>query len=361
MPSRFVVALVLSTVLLSRGAARAQEGTPEAQGEPAPNSAEPLAPAAGPADEPAPGAAAPDLHPAYQELVKAGVDAQAEGDYARAHEAFAQAHGLYPNARALRAMGVASFKAGAFVRALAELSAALEEREKPLDDRLRAGAEDLLLRAQREVSVVVLSVTPKGGEVLVDGQASPHATGRPLVLEPGSHRLRISAQGHVSQELGIQGVAGARQSLSVALVPVGVAPQALPAPALSAPPEPDPQVLRAQRAHRRRVLGLWVAGGLGVASGVTSAALYGVARQRIDAIDKACRKSEAGGCTDEEKSVEAQEAKLPTLERSINATMAVAFAGALASIALVSFDYFANGRRIELHVSHETLGVRGTF
>jgi hypothetical protein len=298
--------------------------------------------------------------PDYQELVRQGVEAQAADDFARAHEAFARAHALYANARALRGMGIASFRAGHFVRAVGELEGALVHPERPLDERLRAGVLDLLERARREVSVVLLSVTPAGARAHVDEVPVPRPE-QPLVLEPGPHTLRLSADGYVTQELGFEALRGARQSLRAVLVPQGSSLPAPPVELSAAPLKEQDAPVPSPRAHRLRLIAAWSAGGLTLAAGATAGALYATARQRIAAIDRLCRTTTSGGCSPAEKRAQRREARLPMLERSLNASLFVAAGAAASTLGLLGWDYAANGRRLELWFAADSAGVRGSF
>lgn len=300
----------------------------------------------------------------YETLVHQAIAAQVAGDFEGAHRLFTEAHALNPNARTLRGMGVASFQARHYARALLELDAALVHPNKPLDAALRPAVEALRARANAEVGVWILRVEPAEARVAVDAQEAV-ASDQPLVLDPGMHQLTLTADGFVEQRIEISVMPGTRGPIEVRLAPVEVAQVPVPAPsAFTNSAEPPPaigKVANGGRPHRRRLLASISMLGLSGAAGLTSAALAVSARSRIDDIARTCREKMGGECSPEQASRLKSDANILTLQRSINASLGVAGAALAAAGVLFTWDYLANDRKLDLRISLTAVSVQTRF
>jgi len=303
------------------------------------------------------------LDPAYEAAIRAGVDAQSAGDFARAHAEFERAHALYPNARALRAMAIASYRDSQFRRAAEEMEGALDHPEKALDARLREGALELLARARRQLGEVSVSVTvPQVAEITIDDEGRALSTREPIWLDPGPHTLHVRASGMRPQDLAIEARRGTRVELHVTLAAVDVAPLRPSVSRDDRGPSVAPRALTAaERAHRRRVWGLWTSASVAVLSGGLALTSYAMGRRRIERIDAECRDLPDGGCSPEEKRALSEDAHLTTLERTLNASLIAGLSTTAAALAIATWDYHANGKRFTLWLSSDTVTLRARF
>jgi len=301
-----------------------------------------------------------EVAPSYDDLVRQGIESHETGAFADAHAFLEQAHALAPNARTLRGMGVASFRGGFFARAVRELRAALTHPNKPLEAELRSGAEDVLKRAEAEVLLLSLSVTPGNATVAIDGTEPAHDFD--LVLEPGSHTLRVVAEGYAERVISVYALRGFRDRMRVDLLPNA---SSLPAPGPTSatessliPREPPATVWHS---HRFRMVTAWSAASLALASTATAVGLFMGAKERVDDIARACASHEAGGCSVAERDQRAQRKHLPAFERGISASIGIAAITAGTAIGMLTWDYLDNGRRIDLRVSATSVSYSQHF
>jgi hypothetical protein len=249
------------------------------------------APAPAPSNEPAQ-AAAPEAPSEYDDLVLHALAAYDAGHWDEARRLFERAHGIEPTARTLRTIGMAAFNQGDFVAALQNLEAALLDPRKPLTDDQREHVRGLIDRANREVGRFRLHLSPSSATLSVDAK-SPTLVGKDeLVLLPGRHELRLSAEGHVPVVRTLDVQAQDRAPLELSLEPGAGAAQASSATspsALSAIPSERPEAPAAApgKGSGKTVLGIAVlsAGAAGlIVSGVT----FGLALHDKSALDARC-------------------------------------------------------------------------
>jgi hypothetical protein len=211
-----------------------------------------------------------------------------EGDQLYAKQSYAQALQRYAEAYRLMhvpTVGVEVVKAqealGQILEAAQtaqEVSSLPRQAHEPAvfgDARLQAAQDALRLNAL--TPTLLLDVAPRGVlfTVQIDGMAPSGDS--PFPVNPGSHRVRVSAEGYESVELEVALQQADRQTLAVTLFPSGGASAAAAAtpPASTgaeAPVEAEPAPARpahAQRPSSTRTLG-WVGvgvAGVGVAAG----------------------------------------------------------------------------------------------
>lgn len=195
-----------------------------------------LAPRFARADEPrpAPAVSAVTASPAQRETARSwvteGRELYAAGEYARALERFEGAWRLIrvPTtgievARAQLALGnwVEANAVAAEVANLPEVA-----HEPPVFQRARAEASELVLGLSPRVPALALEIAPARTAVRIeiDGAEMPSA-GRELSfrLNPGDHRLRVSAPGYRTIEREVPLAERERRTLSLVLVPVSSA------------------------------------------------------------------------------------------------------------------------------------------
>jgi hypothetical protein len=286
----------------------------------------------------------------YQDLVLEAIQAHKQGDHHAAHALFERAHLQVPNARALRGMGVASFEAGRFARALEELTAALNHPAKPLDPPLRALTEALRARARAQVGVVHLQLLPADA-VVVTADGENVSSGEDLLLDAGQHRLRVTAAGHEEVIVDVDVAAGSERALSVVMTPKTEAPPSPPAkqvpqvmPNSTALHAPNTRAPPRDERHRRRVRTATTLIALAAVAGVAVGGLSLTGTSRVEKIAQACALGESSRCDPAERDHQLERANIQTLERTSVGLLGAA--GALAvGAAGVLIRHLLVGRR----------------
>lgn len=211
-------------------------------------------------------------------LVLEGDKLYAKQNYMQALERYAEAYRLMH----VPTVGVEVVKAqealGKILEAAQtaqEVSALPRQPNEPSvfsDARLQAAQDALRLNAL--TPTLLLDVAPRGVlfTVQIDGVAPLGAS--PFAVNPGPHRVRVSADGYESAELDVSPQEAERQTLTVTLFPIGGAaapaaaapePAAAVTPAVTGQPVAEPAPAQPAPGHRpssTRTLG-WV--GVGVA------------------------------------------------------------------------------------------------
>jgi hypothetical protein len=135
----------------------------------------------------------------------------------------------------------------------------------------RAEVDRLLSEMQLAVGSLRLRVQPRGARVVLDGVtlAEPHA----LALDPGTHVLLVSAQGHESERRELVVERGGRYTLEITLLPEStrsLPPVAVVSDDQAALPGSDVSKPGSTRRERRIRRVLWTAGTLLVAGGLAA-------------------------------------------------------------------------------------------
>jgi len=213
----------------------------------------------------------------YERAVADGLAAFRGGQFAKARELFERAHLLRPNARTLRALGLSAVELKRYTQARAELEAARSDTRQPLTAAQRDELNQMLTWMQHALATVQLRVEPAHAQVLVDGEPTSAAQ---LVLEPGSHTFRVTADGYEAVDHAMELAAAENRSLELVLTrspvvvpPIAPAPVAQSSPAFVRPdvaPPPSP-------ARTPTVFGRWwfwtAVGAVVVGGTVTAVAL----------------------------------------------------------------------------------------
>jgi hypothetical protein len=171
----------------------------------------------------------------YSALIDDAMHEYELGNYAEARSLFGQAHSSQPSARTQRALGICDYELKHYVLASSELSAALVDTEKPLNDSQRTETSDLLDLARRYVGVLELETRPLDASLVLDGQA---VNERRFQLDLGDHVIAGSAPGFRSGERHVSVLGGQTQRALLVLTPNELdAPRPTPPPvAFTAPP-----------------------------------------------------------------------------------------------------------------------------
>jgi hypothetical protein len=150
----------------------------------------------------------------YDKLLDRAVEAFEAKDYPKARELFEQAYVIRPNARVLRGLGISALHLERFGVAKRELTEALRDTEQPLTANQREGVAELLSWMRVNLGTLQLQLQPANAQVTLD-EAPIEET--QLVLKPGAHHVRVSADGFGTQDHTVHVTAGQDQSLRVTL------------------------------------------------------------------------------------------------------------------------------------------------
>lgn len=187
----------------------------------------------------------------YKRVLDEAMAEYERSNWAEARSLFEAAHELSPTARTLRAIGMCAFEEKSYVMAIKFLGDALTDTRKPLTAEQRKQTEDALWRAREFVAKYRLNLTPIDATVRIDGHEPMLADGQ-LLLDPGNHRLTVSASGYVTSDQTIGVRAREAGELVVTLLVEGAAvasteptpppaPEEAPAASTGAPPVDEPK------------------------------------------------------------------------------------------------------------------------
>ena len=186
-----------------------------------------------------------------------GVEALRNADFIEAEARFRRSRSLVDKPSTTYDLALALFKLGRNAecrKLLGELFAATKA-----DDEYRGYGQTLLERLNERVAQLNLVVMPNGAVVSVDGATIGGA--RALTIDPGEHRVVVSALGYLGSSRTVTLAAGERQTLTFALVP------ARPEPEQAPPPPPPPP---SSPSH----VGPWLLMGVGGAALAASLVTY---------------------------------------------------------------------------------------
>jgi hypothetical protein len=166
----------------------------------------------------------------YKRVLQEAMAEYERSNWAEARALFEAAHEMQPTARTLRAIGMCSFEEKSYVISISYLGQALSDTRKPLTAEQRKQTEDALWRAHEFVAQYRLELTPSDAMLRVDGH-NPFMEDGKLLLDAGTHKLTLSAEGYDTAEHTVTVRARESGELSVKLVltgsnqPVAAAPE----------------------------------------------------------------------------------------------------------------------------------------
>jgi tetratricopeptide (TPR) repeat protein len=131
----------------------------------------------------------------YQKIIREGVAEYQAGRFEEALSLFRRAHEMSPSSRTFRGIGMASFELRDYVTAVRGLSAALQDKRKPLSSEQRKDAQGLLDRSLVFVDVYAVKLLPRTARLLVDGRTPELEPDGTLLLGFGVHAFEASASG----------------------------------------------------------------------------------------------------------------------------------------------------------------------
>jgi tetratricopeptide (TPR) repeat protein len=276
--------LVVACLALSALASSALSGSAQAQaGKPgAPPSTPPPAATPTPAAAPAPAVTAPATPPAPPTEVQRanarlayarGQSAFNDGRYEEARTAFQEAYAAVPNPIVLVTLAECDLRLGHFDEALSGFERYLKDKPDAAD---RAQIEQKVKDLLATPSILVLSSSPTGASVKVDGADTGKITPVELPLPRGEHKVELSLAGHLPIAETIDVRIGSRQEVHVGLQPEPPPP---PPPVAVKPPPPPPPAPPAEDP----TAALWITSIVGATGIVTGTVLgFMVMSERSD-------------------------------------------------------------------------------
>lgn len=168
----------------------------------------------------APQVRAQDESEEARELFVQGVEASGDERWGEAVDFFRRSRAILERPSAVFNTAVALHRMGRVREALADVVAYLDMTTARAEGERARYAQAQLLRTElRElIAVLTLTVTPPDAQVEVDGRARDGSgTEREIDLDPGSHAIRVSAEGHAPQQLELSLSPGQQESREVTL------------------------------------------------------------------------------------------------------------------------------------------------
>jgi tetratricopeptide (TPR) repeat protein len=154
---------------------------------------------------------------AYDREINAALQAFEQERFAEARNHFEQAHARQPSARTLRGLGIASVALRRYDLALRELEAALEDSRRPLTAAQQTEVSELVAWIRTSLPRLRLQLAPAHARALVD---DVEVTAPEVLLDPGVHRLQVSAPGHQPHADAFELADTEQATLRVTLLPL---------------------------------------------------------------------------------------------------------------------------------------------
>jgi len=296
----------------------------------------------------------------YQTTVAQAVHEFSLSNWAEARALFRRAHALSPSARTFRGMGMAAFELKLYVDAQRELTAALQDTQRPLTDEQRTQVASLIEQARAFVGRYQVILEPATARPMVDGQEALFDPGNVLLLSLGDHVISARAEGYQEARVPLRVEGGESLALKIQLAPVGVAPTAVPALVPAAAPVAAPASAPAQPARQQdsgaMSTAAWVLLVSGAAIGGGAAIFWIVGGNQYSDLEKSCGVS---GCSDAEVAASGVETS------DLLTTVGLGLAGATLAASVVCF-VLAGGDDGEsasasLRIGPTGVNLRGSF
>jgi hypothetical protein len=161
----------------------------------------------------------------YDDTIRRALQEFNLSHYSEAKVLFLQAHALKPNARALRGLGLTCYESRQYVDAIGYFEQALGHPNQPLTPDMRQHMESLLAQTRLFVSRAEIAIEPRDAEISVDGAPAPRRDAEtPLLLDPGTHELVVSASGFESEARRVTAEGGNTIRAHVVLKPLSLPP-----------------------------------------------------------------------------------------------------------------------------------------
>jgi hypothetical protein len=215
-----------------------------------------------------------------QTLFNEGRTALERGDYPAACKALSESLALVVRSNTLFNLAQCEEHEGRLLDAHRHWQQGIELLP-PEDQRLAIARArvDALGRRLPRLTIQLAGDTPAETKVEVDGRpVAPAALAQPILLDPGTHAVTVSAPGHAARRLDLGLAEGEAKTVLLSLSATTPPPVTNTPPPIT-PPEP----------RGRPAIG-WVLGGVGVAGLVVAGVTGGMLVAKHGAIDDACPK-----------------------------------------------------------------------
>ncbi len=146
-----------------------------------------------------------------------GLEAVDAGDFIGAVGLFKKAYRIDPKAKYLYNVGRAYHIMGKFRLALEYYEKFLAENTSAMKAKR---AQETVSEVKRQLATLVLHVDVAGTVVEVDGDDTVCEIGKPCLLDPGEHRIEVTATGYASQQRRLRVDAGETRVESITMVAV---------------------------------------------------------------------------------------------------------------------------------------------
>ncbi len=297
----------------------------------------------------------------YKRLISEALNEYKARRWDEARVLFERAHAINPNARTLRGIGMASFEAREYVRAIHALEASLKDQRRPLTEEQRTQIDGWLRSAYRYVARYRIEIEPADASLTVDGNRAEIREGV-LLLDDGPHEIVAYLEGYATEKRRIEASAGTEETLRIDLAPAaGSTPLSDRGehPADDALSNSKGAVLNTDSSEKDALgagrLWTWVAAGGAVAFGGAAVFFWLDADARYDEAEESC----SPVCTDDEIS------GIHTADTLGNVFIGLSTASAVAAVVLFFVEAPSSEGGTTSGVSAEVgagyLQLRGSF
>jgi hypothetical protein len=212
-----------------------------------------------------------------KQYFEAGLEQLRAQQWSAAEAQFRSSLALVPRASTEYDLAFVLFKQGKLRESAEHLRRLLDPQQYADDARYAPAAKALLAEVVAQQPTLQLEIAPPHAQLRVDGELiTGSGSPRTLALDPGVHRIELSANGFVARSLNISASAQTHDQREIALAPETPARSA-PAPALAATPTPPAPVDSWSAAY-----GPWIVIGVGAAL-LVSAGITGIMAEHADA------------------------------------------------------------------------------
>jgi hypothetical protein len=165
-----------------------------------------------------PTAAAAEDDP-YKLHMENGVKLFHDGNFAAALAEFQAAYDARPSANPLVNVALCEKALFRYKKAIAALEKAIALHGATMDPGDKKAAEDAIHEMRALLGTVTATVTPPDATLIVDGEDQPAgAAGKPILLEPGEHKVGARAPGFLPREQPVRVASGQKHEVQIVLV-----------------------------------------------------------------------------------------------------------------------------------------------
>ena len=295
----------------------------------------------------------------YAELLKEGVSEFSAGNWAEARLLFVKAHALSPTARTFRGLAVCDFELRHYATAVREFESALRDVRRPLTAELRGQVEHALERARQYVPRYKLRLPSDFRALRVDGEEVEIGVDKELMLDPGTHALRLERNSAEPVEREVVAEVGTQAELSFEPKQAIATPSEVAKASDKAEEVPAPYLPPQGGSARPRTF-TWVAAGFTAVFGAGIAAFGLTAKAKHDQFNR-----ESQALAEQRPGANAPSASLvdsgKTFQTLTNASIIGCAASAAATVALFFVEGSSSADGTEHPPLQAGLGVGGAY